>query len=402
MDYIPRFAQAYFEKLLESSKVIMVLGARQVGKTTLVQYVLKGRSVFFLNLDIEIDKQRFLAASKISPPEAMKSFGMPEILVIDEAQRLVETGRIIKGWYDARISTKMVLLGSSSLNILSQSAESLTGRNVKLFLTPLLFKEILSSQDWHSPVFSWDKLQKQFPEQIKTVLLQTLVFGNYPGTVTTSEKSQYLTNLVSDYLLKDILQLGLVKNPDVIKRLLMLLAYQISSEVSVNELANNLNLSRVTVDRYLDLLEHTFVIFRLPAFSTNPRKEIAKSSKIYFWDTGVRNALLNELSVNPLRSDIGALWENWVVAEVAKENIQTGAKRSLYFWRSRAGSEVDLVVKDGEKIRAFEIKWLSYRKAGIRAFTDRYGVDVKVITSNFPIISCFGNIKESLEKIKSL
>lgn len=387
MAYIPRFAQAHFEKLLESSKVVMVLGARQVGKTTLVQHVFKGKNVFFLNLDIEIDKQRFLAASKISPMEAIKSFGMPEILVVDEAQRLVETGRIIKGWYDAKVPTKMVLLGSSSLNILSQSAESLTGRNVKLFLTPLLFKEILSSQDWYSPVFSWNKLQKQFPEQIKTVLLQTLVFGGYPETVTTSEKSQYLTNLVSDYLLKDILQLGLVKNPDVIKRLLMLLAYQISSEVSVNELANNLNLSRITVDRYLDLLEQTFVIFRLPAFNTNPRKEIAKNSKIYFWDTGVRNALLNELTINPLRSDIGTLWENWVVAEVAKENVQMETKRSLYFWRSRAGSEVDLVVKDGEKIRAFEIKWSTRQKAKTRAFKDRYGVDVKMITSNLPVTS---------------
>ncbi len=387
MDYIPRFTQVYFEKLLKSSKIVIILGARQVGKTTLVQHVLKGRNVFFLNLDIEVDKQRFLAASKISPVEAVKSFGMPDILVVDEAQRLVETGRIVKGWYDAKVPTKMVLLGSSSLNILSQSAESLTGRNAKLFLTPLLFKEILSSHDWYSPVFSWKRLQQQFPDQIKTVLLQTLVFGSYPETVTTSAKTQYLTNLVSDYLLKDILQLGLVKNPEVIKRLLMLLSYQIGSEVSVNELANNLNLSRITVDRYLDLLEQTFVIFKLPAFSTNPRKEIAKSAKIYFWDTGVRNALLNELSVNPLRSDIGNLWEDWVVAEVAKENIQREVKKSLYFWRSRAGSEVDLVVKDGEKIRAFEIKWSPRRKAGIRAFTDRYGVDVEMITSNSPVIS---------------
>lgn len=385
MDYIPRLSQIRFENLLKSSKVVIVLGARQVGKTTLVQHVLESSKVFFLNLDIEIDKQRFLAASKISPLEAIKSFGMPQILVVDEAQRLTETGRIIKGWYDAKVSAKMVLLGSSSLNILSQSAESLTGRNVKLFLTPLLFKEILSSQDWYSPHFSWNNLQKHFPQQIKTVLLQTLVVGSYPETVTTSEKSQYLTNLVSDYLLKDILQLGLVRNPDVIKRLLMLLAYQIGSQVSVNELASNLNLSRVTVDRYLDLLEQTFVIFRLPAFSTNPRKEIAKSSKIYFWDTGIRNALLNELSINPLRSDIGALWENWVVAEVAKENIQMGTNKSLYFWRSRAGSEVDLVVKDGSKIKAFEIKWSSRRKVKAKAFKDRYGVDVKMITSDFPI-----------------
>lgn len=385
MDYIPRLAQAHFEKLLKSSKVVMVLGARQVGKTTLVQHVLKGRKTLFLNLDIEVDKQRFMAASKIAPHESIKSFGMPEILVIDEAQRLVETGRIIKGWYDAKVPAKMVLLGSSSLNILSQSAESLTGRNVKLFLTPLLFKEILSSQDWYSSVFSWSQFEKQFSEQIRTVLLETLAFGSYPETVTTSEKTQYLTNLVSDYLLKDILQLGLVKNPDVIKRLSMLLAYQVGSVISVNELANNLSLSRITVDRYLDLLEQTFVIFRLPSFSTNPRKEIAKSSKIYFWDTGVRNALLNELSVNPLRSDIGTLWENWVVAEVAKQNIQTETRKHLYFWRSRAGSEVDLVIKDGEKIKAFEIKWSPRQKAKAKAFKDHYGVDVKMITSNSPL-----------------
>ena len=387
MDFIPRFGKAHLEKLLRSSKVVIVLGARQVGKTTLVQHVLKDSKTQFLNLDIEVDKQRFLSASKISPFEAIKSFGMPEILVIDEAQRLVETGRIIKGWYDSKVPVRMVLLGSSSLNILSQSAESLTGRNVKLFLTPLLFKEILSSKDWYSSVFSWDSIQRQFSEQIRTTLLETLVFGSYPEAVVTSERTQYLTNLVSDYLLKDILQLGLVKNPDVIKRLLMLLAHQVGSEVSVNELANNLNLSRITVDRYLDLLEQTFVIFRLAAFSTNPRKEIAKSSKIYFWDTGIRNALLNELSVNPLRPDIGSLWENWVVAEAAKENIQMELGKSLYFWRSRAGSEVDLIVKDGEKIKAFEIKWSHRQKASTRAFRDRYGVGVKVITSRFPVIS---------------
>lgn len=386
MIYIKRFAETHLIKLLESPKVIMVLGARQVGKTTLVQHTIKNK-ILFLNFDIEPDKQRFLAASKISPVQAMKSFGIPQILVIDEAQRLTETGRIIKGWYDAKVPTKMVLLGSSSLNILSQSAESLTGRNVKLFLTPLLFKEVLSFQDWYPSYFSWDKFQRQFPEQIHTILLQTLAFGSYPEAVITAEKTEYLINLVSDYLLKDILQLGLVKNPDVIKRLLMLLAHQVGGEVSVNELANNLNLSRVTVDRYLDLLEQTFVIFRLPAFSTNPRKEIAKSSKIYFWDTGIRNALLNQFSSHPLRPDIGALWENWVVAEIAKENIQMGLNKNLYFWRSRAGSEVDLVIKDERGIKAFEIKWSASKKAKSKAFRDRYGVNVKTITSNSPIIS---------------
>lgn len=385
MQYIQRDAQGYLEKMLRSSKVVMVLGARQVGKTTLVQQTLKSRNALFLNLDIEVEKQRFLASATLPPQDAILSFGNPDILVVDEAQRVPETGRIVKGWYDARVPVKLVLLGSSSLNLLDQSAESLTGRNVKLFLTPLLFGEILTSQSWYSPVFVLDQLQEQFPNQIKTLLLQTLIFGSYPEAVTTADKPQYLTNLVSDYLLKDILQLGLIKTPDMIRRLLLLLAYQVGSEVSVNEVANSLNISRVTVERYLDLLERTFVIFKLPAFSTNPRKEISKNCKIFFWDTGVRNALLNDLVVNPLRSDIGKLWENFVVAEFAKQNLLSGSRKNLYFWRSRSGSEIDLVIKEGEGVKAYEIKW-SGKKVATRAFSQRYGVAVEIINSNRPII----------------
>lgn len=385
MKYIPRTAEEIFLKMLLSSKIVIVLGARQVGKTTLVQRTLKDKKALFLNLDIEIDKQRFLAAATLLPREAILSLGNPEILVIDEAQRVSETGRIIKGWYDAKVPTKMVLLGSSSLNLLDQSAESLTGRNVKLFLTPLFFREILSVQPWYSETFTTDQLQKQFSDQIKTILLQTMVFGSYPEAVTTVDKQRYLKNLVADYLLKDVLQIGLVKSPDTIRKLLLLLAHQAGSVVSINELANNLGISRKTVERYLDLLEQTFVIFKLSSFSTNPRKEIAKSNKIFFWDTGIRNALLNEFNVSPLRSDIGKLWENWVVAEFAKQNLQEGSPKNLYFWRSRAGSEIDLVTKEGEEIRAYEIKW-SGKKAATRAFSEHYKIKVKVIDSSRPLI----------------
>jgi len=362
----------------------MVLGARQVGKTTLVKHVLEGKNIFFLNLDIEVEKQRLLAASNLSPKEAILSLGAPSILIIDEAQRLSETGRIIKGWYDAEVATKIILLGSSSLNLLDQSAESLTGRNLKLFLTPLLFEEIISTQSWYSIIFSKEQIEKDFQPQIKTLLMQTMVFGNYPEVVTSPNKTELLTNLVSDYLLKDILQSGLLKNPDLIRRLLMLLAHQVGSEVSVNELAVNLGISRVTIESYLDLLERTFVIFRLPAFSTNARKEIAKSKKIYFWDLGIRNAILNEFSINPLRSDIGKLWENWVIAEIAKKNLQEGGTKSLYFWRSRGGGEVDLVIKDGEKIAGYEMKW-SGGKAGSRVFSELYKTPVNIIESFHPL-----------------
>lgn len=385
MEYIPRTAEKIFSKMLLSSKIVIVLGARQVGKTTLVQRVLKNKKALFLNLDIESDKQRFLAAATLPPREAMLTLKNPEVLVIDEAQRLSETGRIIKGWYDAKVPTKMALLGSSSLNLLDQSAESLTGRNVKLFLTPLSFREILSVQPWYSETFKADQLQKQFSDQIKTVLLQTMVFGSYPEAVTTVNKQQYLKNLIADYLLKDVLQIGLVKSPETIKELLLLLAYQAGSIVSINELANNLGISRKTVERYLNLLEQTFVIFKLSSFSTNPRKEIAKSSKIFFWDTGIRNALLNEFNVSPLRSDIGNLWENWVVAEFAKQNLQEGSPKNLYFWRSRAGSEIDLVTKEGEEIKAYEIKW-SGKKAATRAFSEHYKIKVKVIGNSQPLV----------------
>jgi len=245
---------------------------------------LEGQGAVFLNFDGEVDKARFRAAAALAPSDALRSLGNPPVLVIDEAQRLPEASRIIKGRHDARLPAKFLLLGSSSLDLLDQAAESLTGRN---------------------------------------------------------------------------------------------------REVSVNELATQLQMARPTVERYLDLLEQTFVIFRLPSFSTNPRKEIAKSQKVFFWDTGIRNALLNAFSTDDFRPDIGALWENWGIAEVAKRNALLGSPAELFFWRTRAQSEVDLVVKQGTGLRAFEVKWSPRRVSG-RAFHDAYGVEVEPIRSDNP------------------
>ena len=384
MNYIQRKAEIYLQKDLSTTKVVIVLGARQVGKTTLVQHILKENAVF-LNLDIEVDKNRLMSASSLAPKEALKNFGNPKFLVIDEAQRLTDAGRIVKGWHDAQLPVKIILLGSSSLNLLNQTAESLTGRNVKIFLPPLIFEEILGAQSWYSPEFTKSALYQNFSNQIQETLIQTIVFGSYPEAIASDDKKGYLLNLVSDYLLKDVLQIGLVKTPDLIKNLLMFLAHQVGSEVSVSELASNLKTTRVTVDRYLDLLEQTFVIFRLPAFSTNSRKEIAKNQKIYFWDTGVRNALINEFSLNPLRGDIGALWENWVIAEFGKQNALIGKRKNLYFWRARTGGEVDLVIKEGAKINAYEIKW-SKKSVSRQSFSLKYGAPVQLIDSSNPLI----------------
>ncbi len=383
--YLKRLAELSLRDILAGDKVGIVLGARQVGKTTLVEHVLAEQSAAFLNFDVEVDRARFVAASALSPTDALRSLGGPAVLVIDEAQRLPEASRIVKGWHDARLPARFLLLGSSSLDLLDQAAESLTGRNRKLVLPPLLLSEALATQAWATGESAPEHLRRHFAPQLRAFLMQRLAFGSYPEVVTGGNPTQLLRELSSDYLWKDVLQTGLVKTPDLIRRLLSLLAHQAGSEVSTNELGAQLHMTRPTVDRYLDLLEQTFVIFRLPAFSTNPRKEIAKSRKVFFWDTGIRNALLSAYSTDEFRPDIGALWENWVVAEVAKHNVLLGSPAELFFWRSRAKSEVDLVVKRESTLRAFQIKWSPRRVSG-RAFRDAYGVDMERLSSDDPFV----------------
>lgn len=382
--YLKREAEQILAPLLAGDKVAIILGARQVGKTTLVKHLLADQASLILNFDVEVDKARFLAASTLSPEEGNRTLGNPPILVIDEAQRLPETSRIIKGWHDAVLPTKFLLLGSSSLDLLDQAAESLTGRNRKLVLPPMLFSETIGNQPWAQTDISRDHLCKNFRPQLMTLLMQRMAYGSYPEVVGSADPVPLLRELSSDYLWKDVLQSGLIKTPDLIRRLLLLLAHQAGSEVSVNELANKLQMARATVERYLDLLEQTFVIFRLPAFSTNPRKEITKSHKIFFWDTGIRNALINSFSTEEMRPDLGSLWENWVIAEVAKRNALLGSPAELFFWRTRAQSEVDLVVKQGSDLQAYEIKWSPSGKISGRAFREAYDTEVQLIHSGNP------------------
>jgi len=374
---IARQAEKLVRSWLDTRKVLLVLGARQVGKTTLLKNFFRTFRVAYLNLDVETDKLIFSRAAALDPRAAVKSLSDPEVIILDEAQRLPEASRVVKGWYDYEVPAKIIMSGSSSLNLLDQSAESLTGRNIKLYLPPLLFAEVVAAQSWYSPV-GGKKGLAAFHNQIESLLNTAMVYGSYPEAVITSNKQEYLTNLVTDYLLKDILHLGLVKTPDMVRRLLSLLAYQAGSVVSVNELANTLNISRVTVDRYLDLLEQTFVIFRLPAFSNNPRKEISKSQKIFFWDTGVRNALIGEFNTHINRPDMGKLWENWVIAEFAKRIFLEGNLSRMFFWQSRSRSEVDLVIKETTgDIKAYEIKWST--GSVTKAFTSRYKIPVNLI-----------------------
>lgn len=381
--YIARQAEERLLKALKSGKIIVLTGARQVGKTTLVQHVLSSRHVAMLNFDIPFDVARFKAAAALPPVDGLKSLGNPEYLVIDEAQHEPGTSGIVKGWHDSRLPVKIILLGSSALDLLSQTTESLTGRNRKLMLPPMTMRETLAAENWYNAVWPDSVLDGEMASQFRIYLMKSMVFGCYPEVVTADEKIPLLRNLSGDYLWKDILQLGSVKNPDLIRRLLMLLAYQTGAEISVNEIAQQLGMARQTVERYLDLLEETFVIFRLTSFSTNSRKEVAKGKKIYFWDTGIRNAVLNQFDTSDFRPDIGALFENWLIAEIMKRNLQRSNPAELYFWRSRGQSEVDLVIRDGSALHGFEIKWNRSRKKE-RAFETAYGVPVKTLTSLAP------------------
>jgi hypothetical protein len=245
----------------------------------------------------------------------------------------------------------------------------------------LLFKELLRSQSWNTPELSNKQLKEYFSDQIQVLMMQHMVFGGYPETITTSDKERYLINLTSDYILRDILQNGLVKSPESIRRLLLLLAHQTGSKVNISELASTLQIARPTVENYLDLLERSYIIFRIRAFSTNLRNEIGKDSKIYFWDTGIRNALLQEFSMSPIRSDIGLLYENWIMSEVAKRNLMYGNRKTLYFWRKKDGSEVDLIIKGTNTLKAYELKWSKNKSTkGAKSFTNTYKIPVEIVT----------------------
>lgn len=377
--FIERTITSKLKTSLGHRDVTIILGARQVGKTSLINRCLKGQKNIMLNLDVLVDVNRLKSLAAMEPIDAFRSIGSPDVLVIDEAQNLPETGKIVKGWFDKSVPVKIVLLGSSSLEILDQTAEPLTGRNEKIFLPPLLFTEAIRAQLWCPQGKLLPSFFTVFNDTIQAFLLERIVFGNYPRVLTDQERVPYLLNLTSDYLLKDVFQLGLVKTPETIRRLLLLLAHQAGSEVSISEIAGALSIARQTVERYIETLERTFVLFRLPAYGKNQRKEIVKNHKIFFWDTGVRNAILKDFSVSLMRNDIGRLWENYAIAEFAKINLLTGLKQNLFFWRSRQGSEVDLVSTHNETIQAIEMKWSPKRTAPTKAFHSLYGIRPQIL-----------------------
>ena len=369
---IQRTIKEAIMRTIKPGKVILVYGARRVGKTVLIKQIAEefsGKTLFLNGEDSEVETM-FLTRSA---SHYRQLFSGIDLLVVDEAQNIPDIGRILKLIVDEIENIRVIASGSSSFDLKNQTGEPLVGRSYTFHLSSLAISEWLSQM----PV-----------AQLYLSLEEKLIYGGYPELTSFTDfesKQHYLSELSEAYLLKDILTLDGIKNSSKMLNLLRLVAFQVGSEVSYDELSRQLCLSRNTVEKYLDLLSKTFVIFKLSAFSKNSRKEIRKSSKWYFYDNGIRNAVIGDFRPLALRQDAGALWENFMVSERIKLNNNHYRMASYYFWRTYNGQEVDLIEESNGVLRAFEFKWGDKEPKCPRALKENYpDISFEVISkSNF-------------------
>ncbi len=351
--YIQRKLEEIIKKDFNKGKILVLYGARQVGKTTLVNRLLADfpDALFF-----SCDQEQVRARIREDVPPLKALFGTSRFVVFDEMQYLKNPGLVLKIIADNFPQMTVIATGSSAFDLANKLNEPLTGRHYKFQLYPFSFSEIYEQSD---------RIEMGF------IVGQNLVYGTYPGVfaiASNEEKARALTSLTDSYLYKDILSFGLVRDSRKVRELLVVLALQVGNEVSYNELATKLGVGRQTIERYLDLLEKSFVLFRLYGFSRNLRSEINRKVKIYFYDNGVRNALINNFNSLDLRNDAGALFENYVVSEIMKKDELETQKANFYFWRTYDQKEIDLIREKNAQISAFEVK-LSEPKRKISAKT---------------------------------
>lgn len=342
--YIPQKQLENLKKVLEPGKVIVIYGPRRCGKTTLINEFLKGVSSTYLSVSGEdIITQNYLSSQSV---EKLLSFiGENRLFVVDEAQKVKNIGINLKLIVDHIKNIEIVATGSSSFDLARNVGEPLTGRKYTLRLFPIAQLEL-------SSIESRGKTEANLESR--------LIYGSYPEIILmkdNSMKERYLKEIISSYLYKDILELEGVRHSNKLTRLLQLIAFQIGKEISYNELGTQLGMSKNTVERYLDLLEKTFIIFKLVGFSRNLRKEISKNPRYFFIDNGIRNALLNNFNPVDLRNDIGMLWENYLIAERLKKQEYQAIMTNNYFWRTYDRKEIDLIEETGGRIYGYEMKW---------------------------------------------
>jgi len=343
---------------LDKQKVSILLGARRVGKTQLLEAIKKtvNEKCLWLNGEDETVANILAERNIANYKRLLQGYNL---LVIDEAQYIKDIGRKVKLMIDEISPLHIIITGSSAFD-LQQASEPLVGRTITYEMYPMAQMEIAKTENLL---------------QTKQHLDERLIYGSYPEVLllkTLSEKQQYLTELINTYLLKDILAFENIKSPQKIKDLLVLIAYQIGNEVSVEELGKNLGISKNTVDRYLDLLTKVFVIYKRSGYSKNLRKEIVKSNRWYFFDNGVRNALINNFNLLAARQDIGMLWENYICAERIKRNAYSFNTVNSYFWRTYDQQEIDLVEEKNDSIGAYEFKWKEEKVKIPAAFAKAY------------------------------
>jgi len=359
---IKREIEKELKALLYKKKAIVVFGARQVGKTTLLETVFSGeRGVLWLNGDEAATKAIFSdSVSKESLEPYVKG---NKVLIIDEAQRINNIGLKLKILQDAyKDEIQIIATGSSSFDLADKVNEPLTGRKWEFRMFPLKFSEMAAHHG----------LLKE-----QNSLSTRLRYGYYPDVVSNpgSEKL-ILTNLVNDNMYKDVYKFEDIRKPEAFENLVRALAFQIGCEVNMTELSGLLGLDQQTIKKYIRLLEQSFLIFKLSPYSTNLRNEIKANSKYYFYDVGIRNALIGAFDEIEYRTDIGHLFENFVIAELAKALMSESVGSFGYFWRAKSGSEIDFVKPSGYSISAYEIKWNPKAKFKIpKAFSDKYNID---------------------------
>jgi hypothetical protein len=355
--------KSIIDRMNSSKKVILIYGARQVGKTTLVKEILEEFSDKRI-LSINADQRKYidLLSSRDLDKIASLIHGY-DIVFIDEAQRIPEIGINSKLIVDSYPDLQLILTGSSSLDLAGKTKEPLTGRIWTFKLFPLSFSEMAAQYN---------------PFDLQNKIESLLIYGSYPEVFTFEnyqDKRILLSEIAESYLYKDILEIMDLKHPHKIHDLLRLLAYQIGSEVSIHEISTNLSLNQETVERYIHLLEESFVIFKLRGFSRNPRKEISKRDKIFFYDNGIRNAVIGDFKPLKERNDTGQLWENYIISERMKKTKYQGIPVSYYFWRTYTGVELDLVEEVESKLTGYEIKLSKARKKPPQAWIKDYQGD---------------------------
>lgn len=343
MTYIHQYLLDSLSQVIEPQKAIIIYGPRRIGKTTLTKKFLENKKNYLLVSGEDVDVQHYLASQSV---EKLKSFvGQYEWLVIDEAQAIPNIGINLKLLVDHCPDLKIITTGSSAFDLANQVGEPLTGRKITLHMFPLSQIELGVNENI---------------AQTRANLEERLIYGSYPEVVLQKDfakKRDYLDELTTSYLYKDILTLDGVRKSDKLKKILQLLAFQIGKEVSLNEIGQQVGLNKVTIERYIDLLEKSFVLIRLTGFSRNLRKEITKQSRYYFYDVGVRNAIINQFNPLNLRNDIGELWENYIVIERLKKQAYERIHARNYYWRTYEQQEIDWVEECDGKLNGYEIKW---------------------------------------------